>query len=251
MFEKLNIISLGLHHLSFTESLDCVTGLAMERKSAYVCFANVHMIIEAFRDKDFQAQVNKADLVLADGKPLVFGCRLLYHKKQERISGMDFIPRILERASEKKLSVFIYGSTDEVIKFSKKRIETVCPGIHLSGAISPPFRQLTEEELKKDIELINQSGAQLVLVALGCPSQEKWMAENSGKINGTLLGIGGALPVFAGLQKRAPRWMQILALEWFYRLMQQPARLFSRYFYTNIYFLFLFTGEWVKRQFFK
>lgn len=249
MFEKLKIISLSVHHISFSESLELVTEWALKKRSSSICFANVHMIIEVYKDRSFLEKVNNADLVLADGKPVAMACKILRHKKQERISGMDFTPRILEKINEKKLSVFIYGSTHDVIKAAREKIISFYPNIHFAGAISPPFRQLTAEEIKNDIEKIKLSGAHLVLVALGCPKQEKWMSENSGKINSVLLGIGGALPVFAGTQKRAPEWMQNLALEWLYRLIQQPRRLFTRYVYTNSCFIFLLGRDWIKTLF--
>src|SRR5688572_10132616 len=195
MSEKLKIISLDVHRISFRESLDTVTELALKKKPSYICFANVHMIIEAYKDKLFLEKVNNADLVLADGKPVAMACKILQHKKQERISGMDFTPRILQKANENKLSVFVYGSTAEAHTAIKEKINFKYPDISLAGFISPPFRQLTANEIMNDIEVINPSGAHIVLVALGCPKQEKWMAENSGKINAVLLGIGGALPV--------------------------------------------------------
>jgi N-acetylglucosaminyldiphosphoundecaprenol N-acetyl-beta-D-mannosaminyltransferase len=249
MMQKLQIISLSVHHISFAESLEEVTKWASEKRSSFICFANVHMVIEAYKDKTFLEKLNNSDLVLADGKPIALACKFLHHKKQERISGMDFTPLILAKANEKKLSLFIYGSTQDVLDAMKEKINADLPNIKLAGAISPPFRTLTTEENKIDIEKINQSSAHLVLVALGCPKQEKWMAENSDKINAVLLGIGGALPVAAGIQKRAPKWMQRMALEWLYRLFQQPKRLFTRYLYTNSWFLFLLGRAWIKNLF--
>ena len=249
MKEKLKIISLYVDHLGFDESLDRVMELALKKKPSYTCFANVHMTIEAYKDKSFLEKVNNADLVFADGKPIAFACKLLHHKKQQRVSGMDLTPCILEKANEKNLSVFIYGSTEDVSTAMKEKIAVDFSHIRFAGAVSPPFRPPTGDELKNDIETINRSGAHLVLVALGCPKQEKWMAENSDKINAVLLGVGGALPVVAGIQKRAPKWMQNMALEWFYRLLQQPGRLFTRYFYTNSYFIFLLGRDWIKSLF--
>jgi len=246
MLERLHIISLNVHHLSFKQSLDVVMQWVLIRKPSYICFANVHMIIEAYKDKSFLEKVHNADMVLADGKPVAIACKILHHKKQERISGMDFAPRILEKANENDLSVFIYGSTNEVHNAIKEKINFSYPRISLAGFISPPFTQLTENEIINDVEKINRSGAHIVLVALGCPKQEKWMAENSNKINAVLLGIGGALPVIAGIQKRAPTWMQNMALEWLYRLIQQPGRLFTRYVYTNSCFIFLLGRDWIK-----
>ena len=249
MFEKLKIISLNVHHMSFNDCLEQVVGFALHKRHAYICFANVHMVIEAYNNKAILNQVENADLVLPDGKPLAIACNMLYGKKQERISGMDFTPLLLEKANEKNFSIFIYGSTENVIAAFKEKIKINYPAIRFAGAISPPFRPLTDDEIMVDIEKINRSGANIVMVSLGCPKQEKWMSKTSGKINSVLIGIGGALPVVAGVQKRAPRWMQNMALEWFYRLLQQPGRLFTRYLYTNSYFLFLLSRDYIKSLF--
>lgn len=249
MFEKLKIISLSVNHISFEETIEQVMGLALNKNPSYICFANVHMVIEAHNDKFILNQVDHASLVLPDGKPLAIACNMLYGKNQERISGMDFTPLLLEKANENKFSIFVYGSADNVINALKEKINNNYPGIHFAGAISPPFRPLTDDEIKDDIDKINHSGANIVLVSLGCPKEGKWMSETSGKINAVLIGIGGALPVVAGIQKRAPRWMQNMALEWLYRLIQQPGRLFTRYLYTNSYFLFLLSRDYIKSLF--
>ena len=247
MNARLQIISLQVDHTGFKESLDIVKNWAEKRQAAYVCFANVHMTIEAYKDKLFLDHVQNADLVLADGKPIAVACKILHHKKQERIAGMDFMPRLLEFANEKRMRVFFYGSTPEVLKAIKQKINQFYPTIIHAGYISPSFGEQKVEELEKDIEQINNSGAQIVFISLGCPRQEKWMAANSKKINAVLLGVGAAFPVMAGVHKRAPGWMQRLALEWFYRLLQQPSRLFKRYLFTNSMFLYLLTREWIKK----
>ncbi|HLF45106.1 MAG TPA: WecB/TagA/CpsF family glycosyltransferase [Chitinophagaceae bacterium] len=249
MSEKLPIISLSVHHQDFNESLDLVLEWAGKNQPAYVCFANVHMTIEAYRDKQFLAQVENANLVLADGKPIAAACNLLYKKKQERISGMDFMPRLLERLNEIKGSVFFYGSTLEILEQLKQRLTEKYPDVIHAGSISPSFGPVNEEEVLIDIEKINRSEAQVIFVSLGCPKQEKWMATYSSKIKAVLLGVGAAFSVFAGNRKRAPLWMQKLALEWFFRLMQQPRQLSKRYFTTNFLFLFLLTREWLKKVF--
>ena len=246
MRNRLKVISLDIDNISFSQGLDQVIDLAAQKKSSYVCFGNVHMTIEAYKRNSFFEKINAADFLFADGKPIASACNLLYNKKQERICGPDFTPAVLKKANEKKLSVFIYGSTQDVIMACKEKIRSEFPDVNFAGAIAPPFNKQTDEELNTDIETINRSGAHLVFVALGCPKQEEWVANNSIKINAVLLAIGSALPLLAGFEKRAPKWMQNFALEWFYRLMQQPKRLFSRYVYTNSYFLFLLSREWLK-----
>ncbi len=249
MFEKFRIISLNIDHVSFAESLENVMRWGLAHRPAYVCFANVHMTIEAHQDKFFSEKINQASLVLADGKPVAVAGRLLYGKKQERIAGMDFMPAVLARANEQNARVFLYGSTQHVLDALQQKIKTDYKNVEVVGAIAPPFRPLTAEELSQDIRQINESKAHLVLVSLGCPKQEKWMSAHSEKINAVLLGVGGAFAVTAGLQKRSPVWMQRLGFEWLHRLFQEPSRLFKRYFITNTIFIFLLLKEIIKRQF--
>jgi N-acetylglucosaminyldiphosphoundecaprenol N-acetyl-beta-D-mannosaminyltransferase len=248
MPEKLQIVSLSIDHLSFRECLDTVIGWGKERKPSYVCFANVHMIIEAYKSASFLQQVDRASLTVADGKPVTTACYSLYRKKQDRISGMDFMPAALGAAEKEGLTVFLYGSSAEVLSRLSAEIARRYPVLRVGGMISPPFRPLSPEEMNAHIEAINQSGAHLLLVSLGCPKQEQWMATNYHKIRAVCLGVGGAFPVMAGMQQRAPRWMQNWGLEWFYRLILEPRRMFPRYLKTNSLFIFLMGVERLKQK---
>ena len=248
MDSKLHIISLDIDHINFKESLERIGQWGLARERGFVCFANVHMTIEAYQDPAFQTELQKARLILADGKPLALACQWLYQKKQERVAGMDFMPAILRLADKEQAKIFLYGSTEDVLIKLADKIRTDYPGVVLAGTISPPFRNLEELELAEHLEKINQSGANFVLVALGCPKQEKWMAANFQSVRGILLGVGGAFPVVAGIQKRAPRWMQRIGFEWFYRLIQEPGRLFRRYLTTNSAFAYLLLRQLSKKK---
>ncbi len=204
------------------------------------------MTIEAWRSSEFKAIVDGADLVTLDGMPLVKSLNLLYGIKQERVAGMDLMPGLISKAAQKNLSIFFYGSTNEVLDKITSRINREYPDLKIAGVYSPPFRELSEREECEIVEHINASGANMVMVALGCPRQEFWMARQKGKISAVMLGLGGAFPVYAGLQKRAPLWMQKCSLEWFYRLCQEPRRLFKRYFVTNSLFILLIIREFIR-----
>ena len=117
------------------------------------------------------------------------------------------------------------------------------PGLRIAGTCSPPFRKLTEEEMAEQARVINASGAHIVMVALGCPKQERWMAAMQGRVNAVMLGLGGAFLLYAGVDSRAPKWMRDLSLEWLYRLALEPGRLWKRYLVTNSVFLWLFLKE--------
>ena len=240
---------MNVDHISFTECMNRVKQLGLKHTPSYICFANVHMIIEAYRDISFQHKVNNATMVVADGKPVAAACKWLYAKNQERIAGMDFLPGILAEADKLSANIFLYGSTDKILNALKKKINEKYPSVNIVGSVSPPFRKLTGEEQQKHIDAINASGAHFVMVSLGCPKQEIWMADNFHRINAVLLGVGGAFPVTAGIQKRSAKWMQTWGLEWLYRLTQEPARLFKRYFITNTLFIWLLGREMSKKIF--
>jgi N-acetylglucosaminyldiphosphoundecaprenol N-acetyl-beta-D-mannosaminyltransferase len=247
VLEKIPVLSLMVNTISLSGCLGQIMEWGISHKPAYVCFANVHMLAEAHRDERFRQQVNKASLVLPDGMPIVMTIRKLNGKKIERIAGMDFLDLILPAAAEKKARVFLYGSTGKILEGVVKRIQSQYPDIQIAGTISPTFGEQNDIETNDHINQINESGAHIVLISLGCPKQEKWMAENSCKISAVLLGLGGAFPVYAGMRKRAPVWMQRFSLEWLYRLIQEPRRMFGRYFYTNSLFLYLLTKKIFRR----
>lgn len=241
------IVSIDVSTGSYVSFVERIVSLGSQKRSSYVCVANVHMTVEARRDASFAAMVNGADLVTPDGMPLAIAMRLLHGMKQERAAGMDLFPDLLAAAESSGLSVFLYGSKEQVLAAVIDRISREFPRLKVAGSYSPPFRPLADQEAAEEVSFINRSGAHIVLVALGCPKQERWMAGNQGRIDAVMVGIGGALPVYAGLQKRAPRLMQRLSLEWFYRLCQEPRRLFRRYLVTNTIFLLLLVRCYLRR----
>lgn len=209
------------------------------------------MTIEAHWDLKFAEVVNNADLVTPDGMPLAKAMKYLYGVKQDRVAGMDLLPDLLSAAEKENFGVFFYGGTQEMLDRTKEYVSSVCPKLDNPQYYSPPFRPLTKQEEQEVITKINDSSANLVFVALGCPKQEKWMASMKGRINACMIGIGGALPVMIGMQKRAPQWMQKMSLEWLYRLFQEPKRLFKRYFITNSIFIYLLLVQIIRIRIFK
>lgn len=227
-------ISLG----TFQQFEETIFRLVAEKRPAVVCVANVHMFMEGQDNKTLSACMNSAELVTPDGKPLCWALRLISGIRQERVAGMDLLPALLARAVQHQTGIFFYGGTPEMLQRTETYIKAHLPELHISGMYSPPFRALTPEEESEIALQITASGAGIVFVVLGCPKQELWMYRMRDRIPAVMIGVGGALPVLTGMQKRAPQWMQRSGLEWFYRLMQEPRRLFKRYFYTNFRFLY-------------
>jgi N-acetylglucosaminyldiphosphoundecaprenol N-acetyl-beta-D-mannosaminyltransferase len=233
---KRRVITVDISTGPFAQHIDRIAELAGQRISSYVCCVNAHMTVEA-RAPGFAQVVNAAELATADGMPVVYAMRLLHGVKQPRVAGNDLMPALLEAAAKRGLSVFLYGGTEEVQQLIRDRIAREIPGLRIAGHHAPPFGPLHDMDLDREAERINATGAQVVLVSLGCPKQEKWMGLMHGKVDAVMVGAGGAFLLYAGIDTRAPAWMRRLALEWVYRLWLEPRRLWRRYLVTNTVFL--------------
>lgn len=252
MIEKVSLLGMSLNTGTYNDFVNEIIEHADEKISEYTCLMNVHMLIEAYSDYNFAKVVNNATIITPDGKPLGWALRFLYGIKQERASGMDLLPDLLHNASVNNLSVYFYGGSEQLLADTSKYLKQNYPDLKMAGSYSPPFSKVFLKQEEEDrIAIINNSGAQLVFVVLGCPKQEKWMASMKGRINAMMVGIGGALPVMIGLQRRAPGWMQKAGLEWMFRFLQEPVRLFRRYSFTNSLFLYLLVKEYLWLKFFK
>ncbi|ELR71631.1 Putative UDP-N-acetyl-D-mannosaminuronic acid transferase [Fulvivirga imtechensis AK7] len=237
--EKETILSTGISIATPRTFVREVIRLTEADHSSYICFANVHMLIEAYRNPEFRDTVNNAELVAADGRPLSLFLQVFKGIRQKRICGMDLLPILLCEAERQGKSVFFYGSTAEVLNSMRERAGQEFPRLRVAGQYSPPFRPLEPEEKQEISHWINSLHPDLLFVSLGCPKQEKWMAEFQDKIKSCMLGLGQAFTVYAGKEKRLPLWMRNLSLEWVYRLYLEPRRLWKRYLYGNSYFLML------------
>jgi N-acetylglucosaminyldiphosphoundecaprenol N-acetyl-beta-D-mannosaminyltransferase len=248
--KTLPIIKSNISIGDYSEFIDELVTLSKNQSSSYVCICNVHMLIEANDSESFANIVNQADMVTPDGKPVAKGLEWLHKIKQSRVAGMDLIESLFERSAKDQLKLFLFGSTEDVLAKMVEKAKNQFPNINIVGTLSPPFRELSEQEKTDIVTEINVQNPDFVFVALGCPKQEKWMAEHKGKVNACMIGLGGAFPVYAGTVERSPDWMQRNGLEWLYRLYKEPGRLWKRYFYTNSKFIWLFSLQFVKTRVF-
>lgn len=233
--KKVDILKLQLNHISEDDALQQVVQLAIKKEPSYVCFTNAHMTVEANQDDHILNVVNSANFAFSDGAPVAKAFKYIYGLEQERIAGMDFFPMMLEACHKENLNIGLLGSIDLVLNKIERKIKVQYPGLNITHKISPPFNK--EWDNQAYIEAFNSSNTNVVFVALGCPLQEKWMHEHHKKINAVLLGVGGAFPVYAEEVSRCPMWMRNNGLEWLYRLIKEPKRMWKRYFYTNTIFL--------------
>jgi N-acetylglucosaminyldiphosphoundecaprenol N-acetyl-beta-D-mannosaminyltransferase len=225
--------------LPFDGQIQVILSWAKERMSKFVCVANTHMIVEAHHSPQFKTVLHLADLVTPDGMPLVWMMKLLGIHNQNRVAGMDILEALCQEAALQNLSVFFVGSQNDILNRIRLRLEKDFPNLHIAGMESMPFRPLSREEDESILEQIKASGASIVFVSLGCPKQELWMAQHRGRLPAVMIGLGGVFPVYAGIQKRAPQWIRENGLEWLYRLIQEPKRLWKRYSSTIPVFVFL------------
>lgn len=235
----IEIINSPVTALPFAEYVETISAWAKERASHFVCVANTHMLIEAHWNADFNRILHSADLITPDGMPLVWMMKLLGESQQNRVAGMDIFLALCQKSLQQDIGVFFVGSQKEILEKMRFRLDVEFPGLRIAGMEPLPFRPLTVEEDAKLICKINESGAGLVFISLGCPKQEYWMASHKGKIQAVMLGLGGIFPIYAGIQKRAPHWAREAGLEWLYRLLQEPRRLWKRYGSTIPVFVWL------------
>ena len=227
----------------FEEFVDVILQLGAARRSAYVCCANAHMLVEAHRDPSFRRILAGADLVTPDGGPVASAAGWRGKHPQERVAGMDLLPALLKEAAHRGQSVYFYGTTEEVLAAIRTRAQRELPALRIVGTCAPPFRLLTPAEEAAHTAAIEEADPDLVFVALGCPRQERWMATHRGQVRACMLGVGQAFLVYAGLEQRLPVWARRLWLEWAYRLWLEPRRLWRRYLVTNTRFLYLLARQ--------
>ena len=217
-----------------------------ELSGNYICFSNVHTTVMAKENPDYRDVLNGAAFVFPDGKPIVARQLSRGFIGAERVAGPDFMANMFRDTKDGKVTHYFYGASQKTLDALKENLEKKYPGIVIKGMYSPPFRDLTKEEKEADIKRINDAGADIVWIGLGAPKQEKWMAENKGKIHGVMMGVGAGFDFHAGTIKRAPEWIQKIGFEWLYRLFQDPGRLIRRYAITNAKYFFYLTLEKLK-----
>lgn len=208
-------------------------------RGKYICVSNVHTTVMSYENEEYRKIQNSAAMALPDGAPLSSYSRRKGYKQAQRVTGPDLMLELFAISKEKGYRHYFYGATEETLQSMRKVIERDYPGMEIAGMYAPPFRALTPEEDEQVVARINASAPDFVWVGLGAPKQEQWMYQHMGQLQGVLIGVGAGFDYLAGYIKRAPRWMQKLSLEWLYRLLQDPKRLWRRYFTSNVKFICL------------
>lgn len=241
--EYCRILNTNINVISMQETIDYITENLDGLRGRYICVSNVHTTVMSHDNAEYNKIQNSAAMALPDGKPLSVVSKKRGYKNARRVTGPDLMGEMFALSETSDLRHYFYGGKEETIELLGSKLKEKYPKIQIAGMYSPPFRPLTEEENREVIEKINQAQPDIIWVGLGAPKQEKWMYEHQKQLCGVMIGVGAGFDYHAGTIKRAPGWMQKCSLEWMYRLMQDPKRLFKRYFVTNFKFIYLVLME--------
>ena len=234
--EKQPLLNTYVNNVNMAETVEAIESMIVNGGKHYIVAINVDVVMKIEEDKYLKEITDKADMVLVDGKPLVWIANYHKHPIKAKISGSDLVPLLCKVAAEKNYSVFIIGGKDGIAEQAKKKLEEKHPGIDIVGTYAPPFGfEKDGVELQKINEMVSSVHPDLLIACFGCPKQEKWIYENYQKYDAKVSICAGATVDFlAGHVNRAPKWMSEVGLEWFYRFLQEPKRMFKRYFIDDV-----------------
>ena len=233
---RMKFMNTEIDNLTMKETIDEIDKLIKEDKNAYVVTPNVDHIVKLETDKELQEVYKDADLILTDGKPLIWISKFYKTPIKEKISGSDLFPLLCEMAAEKGYNMFFLGAGEGVANKAAQNLTNKFPKLNIVGTYSPPFGfEKDKKEIEKIINMVNKANSQILIVGLGCPKQEKFIHKYRKELNVPIsLGLGASLDFEAGNIKRAPKWMSDNGLEWLYRLSKEPKRMFKRYIVDDV-----------------
>ncbi len=236
--ERVNILGSKINVININELLIQLNKLIASKKSHYICVTNVHTVTTGISNKSFRDITNNSSLSIPDGMPLVWIAKNRGYRNIEKCSGPDIMLEIFRISEQKGYSNYFYGSTEDTLNKMKKNLLNKFPKLNIIGMDSPPYRELSKEEDEEVISKINALKPNIIWIGLGAPKQEIWMQNHVNKINSSVIfGVGAAFDFHAGTLKRAPLWMQNHGLEWLYRFIKEPRRLWKRYLLINLKFI--------------
>ena len=241
-FGKQNVLGVGINAVDYEAAVEKIVAAATDRRPFAVSALAVHGVMTGALDAVHRHRLNNLDLVVPDGQPVRWAMKWLYGVTlPDRVYGPELTLKVCERAAKDGLGLYLYGSQDDVLTKFAANLTEKFPGLKVSGSQPSRFRNVSAAEQLEIAQTICNSGASIVLVGLGCPRQETWVFENRDLIPMPMMAVGAAFDFHAGTVSQAPAWCQKRGLEWFYRLVQEPRRLWKRYAYLNpLYMLLVF-----------
>ncbi len=244
--QQVNVVGCRVDVSSVRAAVSSIVHLTQTSRRGYVCLANVHMCMTALDDAEFAKVLAQASLVLADGRPVYWAQRLLGARTARQVRGVDLMLAVCAEAQQQGLKLGLYGGKDaELLQQLQQQLALRFPNLIISYAWAPPFRPLSAAEDASQCLAIEQAEVDILLVGIGCPKQEMWMASHQ-QLNAVMLGVGAAFDFVAGTKQQAPVLLQRFGFEWVHRLLSEPVRLSGRYLRNNPRFLLRFVGQWLQ-----
>jgi N-acetylglucosaminyldiphosphoundecaprenol N-acetyl-beta-D-mannosaminyltransferase len=246
---SLKLLGVNVSRVDYESAVAAIIEAAKRRRSFGVTALAVHGVMEAHRDPSFARQVNKLDIVTPDGQPVRWALNLLGARElKDRVYGPTLTLKVCERAAVERLPIYLYGSTWPVVEKLSRNLKSRFPAITIAGMQADRFREASPAEDAEDVRTINRSGARIVFVGRGCPRQERWVADHLGRVEAVMIAVGAAFDFHAGVSPQAPRLLQRYGLEWLFRLVHEPKRLWRRYLILNPLFIMKFGLQLVEAK---
>lgn len=243
MTGRIALMGCLIDNLSMEETLQKVEGFIRSGRPHQHVVVNVDKLCKAAKDAELRRIINACPLISADGMPVLWAARLIGKRLKERVTGIDLFQRLVERAAQKGWRVFFLGARREVVQALAARYQSRYPALQVAGYRDGYWKAEEEPAVAKSIA---ESRADVLFVAISSPHKERFLSKYQAQMNVPFaMGVGGSFDVVVGKVKRAPRWMQRCGLEWFYRFLQEPRRMFRRYFIDDSYLLWLLAKELV------
>jgi N-acetylglucosaminyldiphosphoundecaprenol N-acetyl-beta-D-mannosaminyltransferase len=248
--DTVEVLGVRLALTDYERALDWIEGMVSARERGYVCVCNVHAVMAAAEDPELRDAISASAVNVPDGQPLVWAMNALGHSIDDRVYGPELMARACARSAENGTRFYLYGGRNQgALVQLALNLRQRYPGVRIVGGYSPPHRPLTEGERANVVQEINSSRADVVWVGIGVPKQEKWMAQMRPQLEApVLIGVGAAFDFHAGLVPQAPVWIQESGLEWAYRLVHEPRRLWRRYSRYNPRFVGAFGRQLLRHR---
>ena len=239
---RIRFMNTEIDNYTMDEAVDAIDRLIQKDKNGYVVTPNIDHIVKLETDTVLQQVYANADIILTDGKPMIWMSRWYGTPIKEKVSGSDLFPRLCELAAAKEYRVFLLGAAEGVAARAAANLQKKFPGLMIAGTYSPPFGfEKDEKELNHIIQVVTEAKPHILVVGLGCPKQEKFIYEYRNDLKVPVsLGLGASIDFEAGIIKRAPKWMADHGFEWLYRVVQDPKRLMRRYFIDDVKIIKMF-----------
>ena len=245
--EKIDILGVGISAVNMNDALRQIEHWIRTGEQHYVCVCPNHSIMESQKDHELRNTLNEAGMAMPDGMSVVWACKFLGHKELEQVRGTDLMLQVCSMAAEKGYSNFLYGATESVLEKLVENLKKRFPELKVMGTYAPPFRPLTEQESKYVIQMINAANPDILWVGLGGIKQERWMAHHFNYLKApVMVGVGAAFDFLSGSKPEPPRWVQKAGLEWLFRLVREPRRLWKRNLYHPAFIGKVFMQKWFR-----